>query len=191
MTWPWSSEFVARRVEMGLSALLAVALSSGASAQSIAPEVSLALGTDYTSRHLGLTVEGRASLGSGVLVHHAGFSASFAPTDGLDVCILTEAGGCAEEEWTLLTGFYEPHVRLQRSTRFEPYVGARLSVVRGWNGVGWGVGGVAGLESGGRGALLWRLDVVLDYVDMEPAGSSGYAWDSKRVGVRTGLGWRF
>lgn len=176
---------------LGFSALLAVVLSSGASAQSFAPDVSLAVGMDYTSRHLGLTVEGRAGLGSGALVHHAGFSGSFAPTAGLDDCILSETGGCLGEEGMLWTGFYEPHVRVLRGGRLEPYVGGRLSVIRGWNGFGWGLGGVAGLEYGGRGAVLWRLDVVLDSIDMEPGGASGYAWDSMRIGVRTGVGWRF
>lgn len=176
---------------MVFSALLAVALSSDAIAQNLDPEVSLAFGTDFTSRHLGLTVEGRASLGSGVLAHHVGFSGSFAPTVGLDDCILAETGGCLEDERTLLTGFYEPHVRWLRGTRVEPYVGGRLSVLRGWNGMGWGLGAVAGLESGGGETVLWRLDFVLDFLDTEPAGDSGYAWDSMRLGFRTGLGWRF
>ena len=161
-------------------------------AQGGGPVVSLVAGSEYTSRHLGLTLEAGVSAGSGILVHHGGVSGSFAPTAGLDVCNLTEmGGGCVDEEWTLYTAFYEPRLRLVREGPLLPYVGGRVSAVRGWNGVGWGAGAVAGVETGGVGGPVWRVSALLDFLSTEAAGPSGYAWDSARFGVRIGFGWQF
>lgn len=177
------------KVWLSTVASLAFAVSA-ASAQEGRPVVSLAAGSDYTSRQLGLTLEAGVSAGSGTLVHHGGVSGSFAPT-ARPVCILRVTGGsCGNEAFMLYTAFYEPRVRLMREGPLLPYLGGRFSAVRGWDGAGWGVGAVAGFERGGVGRSVWRLSAVLDFISTEAAGSLGYAWESVRFGVRIGYDWQ-
>lgn len=163
--------------------LIAALLATGAVAQD-GPELSLAFGIDGTEYLDGLVMEGRFSTAEGAVAHQLG--ASVVPENAIfGACWWSP---CRADE-PLVNIFYEPHLRWARGPEHaSPYLGLRVTVARGWDGFGGGMGLVAGLEGAGRG--FRRFDLIVDYLRMTAVGSSGHGWSGWRVGLRYGRGLR-
>lgn len=184
-----------RSAGIGLLVVLTGMTAMGAEAQS-ATTVMVDVGGHYSDRHasVGPTLQVRVGHATAAgIAHHFGIRASAAGARDLICQVRPGTDDCMHQvaESTLVTAFYEPRLTLPwGSGPVRPYVGARVSAARGWDGAGAGAGLGLGLQLVVDRAVV-EVGGLSELQKLWPVGPDGYDWTGVSSGLHAGVGWQF